>query len=178
MGDMQRGGGEAGRLWRLLRLGGETETKYSYDKAVCETMGKDIDDISGTCLDVAHVKWGSPYLKWGGAWRMPTKDEFDELENKCIFEMTEHNGVKGYKFTSKINGNSIFLPAAGNRVVTARWDFGKKGLYWSSTQIENSDSHQKSHYLSFTDREIETSSTYYSGYGFSVRPVAEYSGVK
>ena len=56
--------------------------------------------------DAAHVNWG-------GNWRMPTAAEFDELINNCTVEKSAINGVNGYLLTSKINGNSIFLPMAG-----------------------------------------------------------------
>ena len=52
----------------------------------------------------------------GGDWRMPTKAEFDELLNGTTNEWIPNyngTGVKGMKFTSKTNGNSIFIPAAG-----------------------------------------------------------------
>ena len=147
---------------------GETETKYSYDKAVCETMGKDIDDISGTCLDVAHVKWGSPYLKWGGAWRMPTEEEFDELNHKGIEVIIELNGVKGYKFTSKINGNSIFLPAGGYKdELTLEYE-ADEIVYWCSTPVENEN---ESYY--FNKSEVLRGYFIHRYCGLLVRPVAE-----
>lgn len=56
--------------------------------------------------DAAHVNWG-------GSWRMPTKEEYAELFEKCEWTETTRNGVKGYLITSKVPGytsNSIFLP--------------------------------------------------------------------
>lgn len=58
--------------------------------------------------DAAHVNWG-------GNWRMPTKEEFEELLENCDVEnVTEKNSnnrnVVGYMFTSRINGNCIFFP--------------------------------------------------------------------
>ena len=44
------------------------------------------------------------------------------------------NGVKGGKFTSDINGGSIFLPAAGYRDDSGLYYAGSRGYYWSSTQ--------------------------------------------
>lgn len=64
-----------------------------------ENIGR---DISGTIYDVVRTKWG-------GTWRMPTKEELEELCLKCTWEMTEINGVKG-KLVTGPNGNSIFLP--------------------------------------------------------------------
>ena len=74
--------------------------------------------------DVARVTWG-------GDWRMPTVDEFRELIKECDWSYTSLNGCYGFGITSKINGNSIFLPAAGNRsssFVASK----KEGCYASS----------------------------------------------
>lgn len=59
----------------------------------------------------------------GKEWRMPTKEEFEELVDpaNCSVEEAMQGDVKGYRITSKKNGNSIFLPVSGD-----------KG-YWSST---------------------------------------------
>lgn len=54
-------------------------------------------------------------VNWKNSWRIPTKDEFDELINTTYttLDWTTQNGVSGMKITSKVNGKSIFLPAAG-----------------------------------------------------------------
>lgn len=67
---------------------------------------------------------------WGGKWRMPTDEEWKELHNNCAWTWTTRNGVKGYAVKSKINGNSIFLPAAGCRVAVLKVGIGH---YWSSS---------------------------------------------
>lgn len=79
--------------------------------------------------DVAH-------MKWGGKWRMPTKDEYDELYANCSCVWTTQNGVAGYKITSRKPGyfnRSIFLPAAGHRLDTRLLEDGTRGNYWTST---------------------------------------------
>lgn len=75
------------------------------------------------------------HVKWGGNWRMPTKEEFEELRNQCKGEWTTLNGVKGYKYTSKVTGytdRSIFLPAAGYLDWSIN-DLGTYGYYNSSS---------------------------------------------
>ena len=64
---------------------------------------------------------------------MPTIKEQEELLNNCTWSWTTQNGVKGYKVTSKKNGNSIFLPAAGDRLGTDLYNRGSNGGYWSSS---------------------------------------------
>ena len=142
---------------------GETETKSSYDEDNCETWEKSIGDIGGTVCDVAHVKWG-------GTWRLPTRDEFQELIDNCTWTWTTLNGVKGSKFTSKKNGKSIFLPAAGWRYGTSLSRAGSNGYYWSSTPGEGNT--QCAYYLNFSsvDHDWLWGSR---GLGRSVRPVSE-----
>ena len=78
------------------------------------------------CDDAATVNWG----KW---WHMPTQAQCEELIDKCSVMMTTRNGVYGLLATSKINGNSIFLPAAGYRYDDMFRFVGEDGCYWSSS---------------------------------------------
>lgn len=78
------------------------------------------------------------YANWGGAWRIPTKAEFEELFNNCTWTWYANynsSGVKGYLVTSKITGytnNSIFIPAAGV-ITTGGRALSDGGMYWTST---------------------------------------------
>lgn len=59
---------------------------------------------------------------------MPTKDEVQELCEKCTFTYGEVDGVKGYYVTGK-NGNSIFLPCYGYKL--NNWDDDEdQGYFW------------------------------------------------
>lgn len=72
---------------------------------------------------------------WGGNWRMPTVEEFDELvdPNKCTWEWTTKDGVNGYKVTGKKTGKSIFLPITGFRFYSEVQFRAIKGVYWTAT---------------------------------------------
>lgn len=96
---------------------GQTFTKYN-----------STDGLLGLEDDAAHVKLG-------GEWRMPSEEQFDELINDSYTttEWTTQNGVNGLKITSKTNGNSIFLPAAGARNSSSLISAGSLGYYWSRT---------------------------------------------
>lgn len=120
-------------------------------------------DISGSQYDVAHVKWG-------GSWRMPTITEAGELINNCTSEWTNLNGIVGRKFTSKINGNSIFLPAAGYYSTSGLFDSGAGGSYWTSSI--DSAVPISAYELYFIPCNVETNNTH-RFYGQSVRPVSE-----
>ncbi|MDY4512786.1 MAG: hypothetical protein SPE10_04980, partial [Paludibacteraceae bacterium] len=72
---------------------------------------------------------------WGGAWRMPTDAEWTELRENCTWTWITKNGVNGYEVKSNINGNSIFLPAAGYRDFDGLDDAGYYGYYCSSSLL-------------------------------------------
>lgn len=72
----------------------------------------------------------------GGDWRMPTEADFQELLDNTTDEwFTDYNGtgVKGRKFTSDINGNSIFIPAAGYYYEGTDFNIGFGGYFWGSS---------------------------------------------
>lgn len=69
--------------------------------------------------DVATARYKSK------RYRMPTKEEFEELIQQCKWNLTKRDGVDGYEVSR--NGKSIFLPATMEIS-------GNPGLaYWSST---------------------------------------------
>lgn len=148
---------------------GETATKTEYTEDNSVNHGQQMSDISGNAYyDVARNKWGS-------TWRMPTKDELEELLNSCTREWTTQNGVNGYKVTGS-NGNHIFLPAAG---FCLDWlDYaGEIGYYWSSTPSDvyddlYSSDNTSAYRIGFGDgfEEVDRSYRYT---GFTVRPVSE-----
>ena len=107
---------------------------------------------------------------WGGDWRMPSRDQIDELINSeyTTTEWTTQNGVNGRKITSKSNGNSIFLPAAGCRYGTSLYNAGSYGDVWSRSL--GTDSSDSAYSLDFGSGNIGWGD--YGRYiGQSVRPV-------
>ncbi len=70
---------------------------------------------------------------WGKNWRMPTATELQELIDNCTWEKTE----LGFTATSKVNGNSIFLPAAGyidgaEHITALKMSESMTTYYWSN----------------------------------------------
>ena len=151
---------------------GETETKSEYTESNSLTYGLTISELqsqgyidgSGNLApshDAARANWGS-------SWRMPTKEELEELENECTWTWTTQNGVNGCKVTGP-NGNHIFLPAAGWRGGTSLGADGSYGYYWSSTPYDDDDI---ANYLGFG---YGYEDVVYGGryYGHTVRPITE-----
>lgn len=70
-------------------------TKYSYSDGV---LSLDAADDIVSCV-------------WGGTWRMPTKEEWRELQEHCVWTWTNDynkSGVAGYVVTAKSSDASLF----------------------------------------------------------------------
>ncbi len=108
---------------------------YKYQR-----IGKQVDDENGIVdISICSSSYDVAHVKWGGNWRMPTKNEISELEEKCKKERSSMNGVEGWYFTGP-NGNRIFLPSAGERDGnTTSYDMkdwkGAACMYWSGDLI-------------------------------------------
>ena len=143
---------------------GETSPKPSYTEENSKTYEKNYSDIAGnSSLDAATANWGS-------TWRLPTVDEIYELIETCNWTWTKMNYKYGYKFTSKVNDRSIFLPAAGFRHSSSLHSGGYLGFYWSSTP--DTWGARSAYSLYLNSYKVYRSSLYrYDGH--SVRPVSE-----
>ena len=143
----------------------QEENVPTYGKAITELRHEGwitVDGVLAPEHDAAHVQWG-------GGWRIPTKQELDDLNSKCDWTWITKDGVNGYIVCGRgaYASNSIFLPCAGNGHGTSLYNAGSFGHYWSS--VPDSD------YDYTWDLRFNSSvrSTYYSrrGHGQSVRPV-------
>ncbi len=142
--------------WATMNVGASSPEDYGDYFAWGETEPKDVYDWStykwcnGSYTSITKYNTSSSYgtvdnkttlelsddaayKNWGGSWRMPTYAEMTELREQCIWTWIAQNGVNGYKVTSKSNGNSIFLPAAGDRYDSSLSLAGSYGNYWSSS---------------------------------------------
>ena len=137
----------------------DTQTKYCTSSSYGTVDIKTILELSD---DAANANWG-------GDWRMPTKAEQDELRTQCTWTWTTKNGVNGYKVTSKTNGNSIFLPAAGNRSGSVLSSAGSSGYYWSSSLNYVDSDYACGLYFNWYD--VDWGYGSYRNDGLSVRPV-------
>lgn len=119
---------------------GETRTKstYSWDTYFdTNDGGKTFYKYAANKKTTLELSDDAARVNWGGSWRMPTRAEQDELREKCTWTWTTQNGIKGYKVSSKLNGNTIFLPAAGHRINSDLDSTGSDGFYWSSSLNRN-----------------------------------------
>lgn len=149
----------SGTLWADRNVGADSPEDYGDYFAWGETSKKSIYDWStykwcqgsytsmtkyctkssyGTVDNktVLDLEDDAAYVNMGTEWRMPTIDEQKELSIKCTWTWTTQNGTKGYKVTGP-NGNSIFLPAAGDRSGSSLSDAGFWGHFWSASLDES-----------------------------------------
>ena len=140
---------------------GETSPKAEYTIENSITYGEQMSDISG------NAQYDAATANWGGIWRMPTKDEMQELLDYCEFEWTQVNGVCGSKVIGP-NGSCIFLSAAGGRYGSSLYGAGDYGSFWCSTPGDGSGAYG----LGFGDGELVYGS-FDRGDGHTVRPITE-----
>lgn len=176
----------SGTLWATCNIGASSPEDYGGYFAWGETTSKDYYSWStykyceGTSNTLTKYNNKSNYgivddkteledaddaatVNWGSGWQMPSRGQCEELRNSSntTSEWTSLNGVYGRKITSRTNGNSIFLPAAGERYDDTYQAFQEYGYYRSRTV---------SYSIKFRNRD----EGWYGGereYGQSVRPV-------
>ena len=186
---------EGGPYWAMTNVGAEKPEDYglyfwwgdttgyrpsgttfgfSFESSNCPTYGKSESQVKEGCWwtndGVLAPEHDAAQAHWGGAWRMPTKQELADLVNKCNWNETTLNGVKGWIVTGRdaYKSDSIFLPCAGYGYGTSLHDAGSFGYYWSS--VPYSDYYYYAWYLYFCtgSRDADYGYRYY---GQSVRPV-------
>lgn len=146
-----------------FRTSGDSYNTVKFSKYVRSTYNVTGDNKTKLDLDddAAHVNWGD-------TWRMPTRTEWTELLTECTW--TIQNG--GGRLVTGPNGNTIFLPGAGDRSNTSL--IVGHGFYWSSSL--SADRPGSAWFMYFGLDESGGIRMRYDGdryIGFSVRPVTE-----
>ena len=136
---------------------GETDTKENFSK---NTYNVSASKSKLSLTDDAAAK------NWGGTWRMPTAKEMTELREKCKWTWTTQGGKNGYKVTSKVTGNSIFLPATGQMSGSMLVFEDDLGYYWTSV----SDFAKTASNLFFSSGQVSEGAELREN-GYPIRPV-------
>lgn len=123
--------------------------------------------------DAAQVNWGS-------SWILPTPEQLGELYANCTQSATTINGQACILFTSRQNGRSILLPAAGYKGNGRTYKANSEGLYWSNTILDNESYCYDAEDLNFSARpaapsagSLSISVNCFRCYGLTVRPVVK-----
>ncbi len=148
----------SGLLWATCNVGaenpedygdyfawGETQPKDTYNWSTYQYCNGSLSTMTKYCNNSNYGYNGftdnlttllpeddAATANWGSDWRMPTKEEWQELYQNTTHTWTTQNGVEGRLFTAS-NGNSLFLPGAGYRNDSSLEGAGSYGYYWSSS---------------------------------------------
>lgn len=178
----------SGTLWATTNIGAETIEDYGDYFAWGEVEPKStynwntyFDSVNGSSSNFKKyynnggkteldLEDDAANMNWGEGWRMPNLEQILELYNSNYVktEWVTQKGKNGRLITSKSNGASLFLPAAGYYGGTLLDYVGSRGYYWSRS-LKASGSYIAFR-LYFNSGVIDWTDTYrYCGQ--SVRPV-------
>ena len=186
----------SGLLWATCNVGadnpedygdyfawGETQPKDTYNWSTYQYCNGSYNTLTKYCNKSSYGYNGftdnlttllpeddAATANWGSDWRMPTKEEWQELYSNTTQTWTTQNGVNGRLFTAA-NGNSLFLPAAGYRWGGEFYDAGSYGFYWSSSLYTGDPGYAWDLYFGSGSTNVSIN---LRGNGFSVRPVLEH----
>ena len=184
----------SGNLWATCNVGAGSQEEIGYYFAWGETVPKDtyswdnyrygdyvVDELFELTKYCTEPNWGlngfvdnmlvlesvddAALANWGAGWRMPSKEDFEELVRCTKCEWTTSNGVEGILFTAK-NGNTMFMPATGYRCDGELY-CTYVGMYWSTTLFQWSP--ERSWSLHFDDEDCHVCGTYERNRGQVVR---------
>ena len=177
----------SGTLWATCNVGATSPEQAGLYFAFGETVGATAEQVENGERSFGELSYKSrpkasistdleleedaAHIHMGGKWRMPTKAECQELIDNCDASWTnDYNGtgVAGHIFVSKVNGKSVFLPAAGYCGYSSVYYVGSYGYYWSASWYSSSYAWYLVFYYGY-----QYLNGYYRYYGFSVRGVCE-----
>ncbi len=179
----------SGTLWATCNLGAEKETDFGLFYQWGDTKGYNPDE--GHDFNWNDYKWGASsnltkynstdgklvldneddpvFVATNGKFKLPTKEQLQELIDCTIHEWISIDGVNGMKFTNKNDETKyIFIPAAGDCYGGSRYGVGSWGDVWSASRNESNTYSAWSMYFDAGDVYMRSS---YRCNGCSVRGV-------
>ena len=170
-------------LWADCNVGGSSESPigglYGWADPTGEKTSQNVADyvplrkylsnqiptnISGTEYDMATVKWGKE-------WKIPSKENWKELIEKCKWTREKAFHVYGYRVEGP-SGNSIFLPNTGLRLGETISDTDA-GYYWTSEMAQNDRTCAYYYYFEANKHNDIVNTKNYVYSGKAVRPIRE-----
>lgn len=143
----------SGTLWATQNMGasapeqagdyyawGELEPKETYTWATYSLCGGTSRTLSRYCGNADYgtvdnkvqltLEDDAANQQWGGLWRMPTKEQAQELKSQCKWVLDSARG--GYVLTGP-NGNTLFMPLTGYMEGSNVYGKTSAGYFWTST---------------------------------------------
>lgn len=183
----------SGTRWATMNIGastpeaygdyiawGEKTAKQTYDWTTYALCNGSATTLTKYCTATANGKRDdktslesaddAAAQRWSSNWSTPSREQLAELFNDAYTTTvwTTQGGIYGRKVTSKANGSSIFLPAAGYVSEFGPSSRGTGGYYASRTLANPST---KAYGVNFGESTITTDDASFRSVGQSVRPV-------
>lgn len=166
----------SGTLWATCNLGADTPEEFGEFFAWGEKAPKASYDRENYSFltNRMTLSWRNDAARrrWGGRWRMPTADDWGELMEQCSWRWLPawdgQDAVKGYRVIGP-NGNSLFLPAAGDIDGMTHFGINTYGDYWSSSNYDEKP-HEAQGLIFYSDGGIRIYS-WDRASGHTIRPV-------
>ena len=141
--------------WETYRLcRGSYNSIFKYTKTDGKSVLESQDDVATSML--------------GREWRIPTKEDMEELVEECEWKWTRENGHLGWKVIGP-NDNYIFLPASGAASSYRIAGVNELGRYWTATRDDSDYSAYNLRFKDGIDTIVVVDDTRF--YGRTIRPV-------
>ena len=176
----------SGTLWATCNVGADTPERFGDYFAWGETQPKEVFnwdtyvfyDSTGLTkytkddgLKQLLPEDDAATVNWGEGWRMPTLKEWKELIKNTENEWVVRDTIAGMLFTAT-NGNSLFIPAAGDYCIYNLVRPGELGQYWAKNLVASDPGYAWS--FSFFMHDYGMSQYYRRYNGRSIRPVCTF----
>ena len=177
----------SGILWATCNIGasspleigdyfawGEIESKDAYGWETYKLCRGAYDSIFKYTEDdgksVLEPQDDAAKSELGGEWRVPTKEDMEELVEECEWNWSSQNGQLGWKVIGP-NNNYIFLPASGAASSYRISGVNELGRYWTSTRDKSNYSAYNLRFKDGKDTIVVVADTRF--YGRTIRPVLD-----
>lgn len=170
----------SGTLWATMNVGatkpegygsyfawGKTRAKSNFTRS--SYFDSSFQKYRRYVREILELEDDAAYSRWGNHWRIPTRQQWEELKSKCNWSWASLNGINGYKVWDKTWKKYIFLPAAGFYEESTLRRKDEVGCYWTSN-LKNDDN-LKAYYMGFGYDHVEIF-YHYRWDGHSIRAVA------
>lgn len=163
--------------WATTNLGASSTKGYGdfYEWGAAPNQELPSDSFLRANNDIiAHTDYDIVTSELGQGWYTPTEAQVRELYANTTQKWCKQDGLNGLLLTSKINGNSIFLPAGGNQYQDGKKlkkeSVGKEGTYLTSSSKTIENKYHRHLRFKINKEDNFDFTAYCGGYGF-IRPV-------
>lgn len=130
----------SGTIWAAWNIGASSETDYGTLYQWSDGDGDGVISTAAAPTNIQGTVYDTATQLWGSNWKIPTKEQVQELTKKCKWQGIDNyknSGVNGFIVTGP-NEKSIFIPLSGyvSPGQTNTTGRGSYAMYWTSEANE------------------------------------------